>query len=161
VGSTDDRELSADPMLRLFVHLMNQFGTELGISLLVGGSWVSGVLVSPRVYTREVGDAIVAKAGEAGAGVREFFNQVGRIWFPSESEIEAENGSQEPPPEDERPVWPYHIHLRNARVFSGGDPVPVDGFYMRVRLDHVGGWTIGELGAPGYRSAGPPQPLGS
>lgn len=144
-----------DPMLQLFVRVMNRSLTQCGISLLVGGTWVSGRLITPRMYTTELGHEAVTTAGQAAEGFHIFFDEVGGAWFPSESERAATTGGAEP-----EEVGPYYLHLRQARVFTGGGPIPEDGFYMRIRLDQVAGWAIGELGPPGYQSAGPPPAPG-
>jgi hypothetical protein len=146
-----------DPTLQVFVSVMSSSGVQLGISVLVGGTWMSGTLIPARMYFQELGDEIAERAGQPGEALRDgFFAELGRTWFPSDSEREAGGGLA-----DEQPAPPhktFHLHLRHARAWPGGTPIPEDGFYLRVRLDEVAGWTVGELGPPGYRPPGPPAP---
>lgn len=43
-------------------------------------------------------------------------------------------------------LWdpPIHIHLRNARNFLP-EPVPMNGYYWRGRIDEISGWSLGRL----------------
>jgi hypothetical protein len=145
-----------DGILQLFVQVMNGAGAQLGFTVLVGGRWVSGTLIPPRMFMEEYGTHVVEKAGEEAMPLRVFFREVGRLSFPSESEAAA--GAAPAPPADRAPD---HLHLRNARMVSEeGQPIPTDGCYLRVRLSQVAGWVIGEFGPRGYRPPAPPRPAG-
>ena len=141
-----------DPLLRVFVGTMDELAPQVGISVLVGGSWLTGTLIPPRMFMQEISQLIADKTGsDDGLGV--FFEFMGSRWFPSESELEARGEMPaHTPPE------PNHLHLRGGRVFATERPVPSEGIYVRVRLDEVAAWTVGELGPAGYRSAPPPPP---
>ena len=141
-----------DPLLRVFVGTMNELAPQVGISVLVGGAWVTGTLIPPRMFMQEISQLIAARTGEEdGLGV--FFEFMGSRWFPSESELEARGEMPAPDPPE-----PNHLHLRGARVFTTERPIPTEGIYVRVRLDHVAAWTVGELGPAGHRPAPPPPP---
>ena len=140
----------------MYVAVMNQVGAECGLTLLVGGVWISGSLISARQWM-EATAALLRQAGDAGAGVAEFFAYFGRTYFPSESEIEVgEIGGVEVSPAP-RDALPMHVHLRDTRSCSGTTPLPEQGALLRVRLDQVEGWFIGQLGPAGY--VPPPPPL--
>ncbi len=136
-----------DRMLQMFVEIMNKAGAQMGFTVLVGGTWVSGTLIPPRMFMEECGAHAVAQAGEDAAGIRTFFHEVGRMAFPSESEADA-GVATEPP----AAAGPYYLHLRNARSVSHAGPrLPTEGgAYLRVRLSEIAAWFIGELGPPGY-----------
>jgi hypothetical protein len=147
---------AVDPMLQLFVRLMNNLDVQLGVTVLVGGSWVSGVLVPPRTFTEEAGADLVAKAGAEAEGLQTFFRELGRQWFPTETE----RGGEPPAAGDgpRREDRPFHLHLRNARMVTTTGTIPIDGAYMRIRLAEVSGWVIGDFSATHpFRPPMPPQ----
>jgi hypothetical protein len=150
-----------DPMLQAFVDVMNGAGVQLGISLLVGGTWLSGTLIPPRMFTEEMGDYVRDAAGEGAESIQTFFHTIGRSWFRSESEREALGAGAHVAPEgDASDTRPFHLHLRAARVISPAGPVPDEGGYVRLRLDQVEGWLIGDLGPAGYAPPDPPKKRG-
>jgi hypothetical protein len=147
---------AVDPMLQLFVRLMNSLDVQLGVTVLVGGSWVSGILIPPRTFTEEAGTELVEKAGAEAEGLRQFFRELGRHWFPKEDELEDQAPGGGPAPRrDDRP---FHLHLRNARMVTTSGAIPIDGAYMRIRLAEVAGWVIGDFSATQpFRPPMPPQ----
>jgi len=146
---------AVDPMLQLFVRLMNNLDVQLGVTVLVGGSWVSGVLIPPRTFTEEAGAELVAKAGVEAEGLQMFFQELGRQWFPSETEQAPEAATG---PGARGADRPFHLHLRNARMVTTTGSIPIDGAYMRIRLAEVSGWVIGDFSATHpFRPPAPPQ----
>lgn len=144
-----------DPMLQLFVRLMNSLDVRLSVTVLVGGSWVSGTLIPPRAYTEEAGADLVDRAGAEAEGLQLFFRELGRHWFPSDSEREAEGGPGSPPRRDDRP---NHLHLRNARLVTTNGSIPADGAFVRIRLADVAAWVIGDFSATHpFQPPSPPQ----
>jgi len=143
-------------MLQLFVRLMNSLDVQLGLTVLVGGSWMSGILIPPRVFTEEAGAELVEKAGDQAEGLQMFFQELGRQWFPNEAELEAEAGTGDDAPR--REDRPFHLHFRNARLVTTTGSIPVDGAYMRIRLAEVSGWVIGDFSATHpFQPPMPPQ----
>ncbi|MEA2717933.1 MAG: hypothetical protein QOI56_351 [Actinomycetota bacterium] len=148
---------AVDPMLQLFVRLMNSLDVQLGVTVLVGGSWVSGTLIPPRTFTEEVGADLVDKAGAEAEGLQQFFGELGRQWFPRESEVGAapDAAPREGPRGEDRP---FHLHLRHARMVTTGGSIPMDGAYMRIRLAEVTGWVVGDFSSTHpFRPPTPPQ----
>lgn len=139
-----------DLMLASFVNLANQASLgELGLSLMVGGAWVSGQLVGARAWF----EGLARSLDEAGAaeGFADVIRMVGASVYPSDSELEA---AGEPPGDDV--ALPSFLHLRDAQVIaSDGRHVPSKGGYVRVRVDSVAGWMLGRIGPLGYQ---PPPP---
>jgi len=152
-------ERTVDPMLQAFVDVMNGAGVQLGVSVLVGGTWLSGTLIPPRMFTEELGEYVLEAAGDGAQSIQTFFKTIGRSWFPSESELEIRGtgGAKTEKEGDAADLRPFHLHLRNARVVTAVGPVPDEGGYVRVRMDQVEGWLIGDLGPPGYTPPPPPM----
>src|SRR5258708_1786516 len=126
-----------------------------------GGRWLWGRWLPPGMCTGELGDVVRETAGEGSESIQTFFHTIGRSWFRSESEREALGpGPQVAPEGDASDTRPFHLHLRAARVVSPAGPVPDEGGYVRLRLDQVEGWLIGDLGPPGYTPPEPPKKRG-
>ena len=139
-----------DLMLASFVNLANT-GTigELGVSLVIGGAWVTGQLVGARAWFEGLALSLdeAGTAGDFGDVIRMLGAQV----YPSESEREAAGEVEE------EPVLPGFLHLRDAQlVGTDGRSVPTRGGYVRVRLEEVAGWMLGRIAPVGYQPASPP-----
>lgn len=130
-----------DPLLRAFVLTMNTEVWQVDLTLLVGGAWVSGTLIPPRMFMQEVADLA---DGQGAVAFGDLFRNMGRTFFPSDSEVEA--GAAEEPAADSAP---RHLHLRNARTLSPVGAIPTDGCYLRLRLWDVSGWVLGSPELPG------------
>ena len=148
----DGNEPYRDLMLASFVNLANR-GTigELGLSLLVGGSWVTGQLIGARAWF----EGLARSLDEAGAaeGFADVIRMVGAQVYPSESEREAAGEVGE---EDDT-VLPSFLHVRDAHVIGeNGRAVPTQGGYVRVRLEEVAAWMLGRIGPVGYQPPPPP-----
>jgi hypothetical protein len=137
-----------DLMLSSFVNLANQAAIgELGVSLVVGGGWLTGQLIGARAWFEGLARSL-EDAGNAG-GFGDMIRLVGAQVYPSESEREAAG-------EDvDDTVLPAFLHLRDAGVIGAdGRPVPTYGGYVRVRVDSVSAWMLGRIG-PVDRSGTP------
>lgn len=139
-----------DLMLASFVNLANQASLDqLGISVLVGGAWVTGQLVGARSWF----EGLARSLDEAGAaeGFGDVIRMVGASVYPSESEREAAGELT-----DEQPL-PAFLHLRDAHLLGGdGRAVPSTGGFVRVRVDEVAAWMLGRIGPVGYQPPPPP-----
>ncbi len=124
-------------MLVVLVKAVNQGETsDLGVSLLVGGSWLTGSMVGGRMWFDQLAHLIDSQTGnEAGT----LFRTIGETAYPSESERLA--AGQDPVlPE------PSFVHLRDARLLTGSAVrVPEHGGLIRVRLSSIEGWMVGVL----------------
>jgi hypothetical protein len=136
-----------DPLLRAFVLTLNREAWQVDLTLLVGGTWVAGTMIPPRMFMQEVADFAAAQGAEP---FRDLFQDMGRRFFPSESEVDA--GAAEGRAADDAP---RHLHLRNARTLAPTGPIPADGCYLRLRLWDVSGWV---LGSPQLPDVDPPGP---
>ncbi len=137
-----------DLMLASFVNLANEATIgELGISLVVGGTWLTGQLIGARAWF----EGLAHSLDEAGTGdFGDVIRMLGAQVYPSESEREAAGELEE------EPLLPGFLHLREAQlVGSDGRTVPTRGGYVRVRLEEVAGWMLGRIAPVGYQ---PPPP---
>ena len=140
-----------DYLLAVFVSTINAGKMdELGISLLIGGQWLSGQLVAARDWFEGLGAYLdrMPMAGELGEMVR----ASGTRGYPPEEEQEVPNADDVAPK-----VRIGYLHLRDAQVISAAAPVPTEGGYVRIRIETIDGWMLGRLGPPGFRPA-PPNP---
>ncbi len=139
-----------DLMLASFVNLANQASLdELGISLVVGGSWVTGQLIGARSWF----EGLARSLDQAGAaeGFGDVIRMVGASVYPSDSEREAAGELADDPP------LPAFLHLRDAHVIGAdGRAVPSTGGFLRLRVDEVAAWMLGRIGPVGYQ---PPPPV--
>jgi hypothetical protein len=141
-------------MLASFANLANQATLgELGLSLVVGGCWLTGQLVGARLWF----EGLARSLDESGApeGFSDVIRMVGAHVYPSESEREAvgEDGVGDP-----ESVLPSFLHLRDAFLIAqDGRRVPTGGGFVRVRVDEVAAWMLGRIGPAGYQPpAAPP-----
>lgn len=139
-----------DLMLASFVNLANQASLgELGISLLVGGTWVTGQLVGARSWFEGLARSLDAAGAAEGFG--DVIRMVGASVYPSESEREAAGEARDDP------QLPSFLHLRDAHVIgSDGRAVPSSGGFVRLRVDEVAAWMLGRIGPVGYQPPPPP-----
>lgn len=118
-------------------ELQGTGGISIGITLVVGGSVISGNLIGAQEYFIGVGDAI--KEGTTSKGGQSFRDALSQRFHELASEYDEEG------PSDEKEL-PSYIHLKEARVFAAGtDPMPSEGMWWRGRLDRVDGFTLGAL----------------
>jgi hypothetical protein len=80
----------ADLVLAVLVRAVNSGETaNLGISLLIGGSWLTGSMIGGRMWFDQLA-RLLDNRTESGAG--SVFQQIGEIAYPSESERLAAGG---------------------------------------------------------------------
>jgi hypothetical protein len=138
-----------DLVLAVLVKAVNSGETSnLGISLLVGGSWLTGSMIGGRMWFDQLGQLVDTQTGSDGGRL---FHLIGETAYPSESERLAEGKA----PLDTEPGF---LHLRDARLLSGAAVrVPEPGGLVRLKLASVDGWLVGILD-PRARPPVPPVP---
>jgi hypothetical protein len=131
--------IGCDAFLRALVNIVNTSDPkiELGITLSVGGTQVSGKVISGDTYFELFSQAFATSFGFKDAAttesVRESINSYGVAY----------RGEQLNDP-DRLP--PNYIHIRDAKVFGhGGDPFPDNGSLWRGKLSSVNGFHLGTL----------------
>lgn len=132
-----DQPEGTDWYLGWIVGNAEQYGLEQGVTLTIGGNFVTGTLISGRKYFEEIGNLMRSASGDLSEEVREGLGDIyGRF---KEFYPEATG--------EDLPDYRFsYIHLRNARIFENGRPLPTDrGFLWRGKLSAVDGFAIGSL----------------
>lgn len=133
------REERVDWYLSNWVRLANNIdddGSVIPLTLIIGGAVVTGDLVAMDAYLRGV-----AEEGAKTLGLKDS-NAIARFKkFASAGAVDEEPRGKSS--EDEPP--PNYVHLRNAQIFLGGNTViPTrGGVYWRGRLAAVDGFVLG------------------
>jgi hypothetical protein len=139
-------EKNADPDGALvdLVELVNRIGTlEMGVTLHVSGTVISGILTSGRNYFETVAKRFREHATQAEIG-EAFAEKYERIAaFYKEDEVNKDDLGRQGDPVFNKTTY---IHLRDATVHTTGDSVPLPPTLWRGRLSHVSGWSIGNFG---------------
>jgi hypothetical protein len=135
--------------------------TGYGLILTLGGLVVSGTLIPDWQWFEDVEraarDAWVASGGDPEAeqaGIPGLVSAMGRDTLVNKRDeyLAARDAMQGLSDRYQRLLneseRASYVHLREARVFSPGDPpLPGNGMYWRGRLSEVSGWSFGLLGA--------------
>jgi hypothetical protein len=154
VVAEDPTQPVVDLVLSVLVKAVNKGETSnLGISLLVGGSWLTGSMIGGRMWFDELAQLVNRETRSDGG---QLFHLIGETAYPSESERLA--AGHEP-----LDVEPGFMHLREARLLTGAAVrVPEPGGLVRLRLASIDGWLVGILDPrtrPLLPAAGPaPEP---
>lgn len=128
----------ADWFLQFLVDIVNNNGVEIGITLSVGGTSISGMLVGVEQFFNgfgaEFGGAFPDQ--DVSNSIRDSFSQFGKP-------LPATEGS-----EDEKPLQqPNYVHLKNAKFYHNSGPaMPSNrGLWWRGRLTQVDGFSLGNF----------------
>lgn len=156
-----------DWFLNQIVEWANRFGVEVGVTLNAGGMLISGQMISGRNYFLELAsefrgerseDDLVFTLGnliERNKDVYESYDLTvaksgkddseGKLKGDGDEVVEGESDEGDDP----SPPPPTYIHLRNARIFSPGQPaIPGNrGVLWRSRISEISGFSLGSLSA--------------
>lgn len=123
-----------DTMLGILVQLVERGTfTSVGVTLTVGGSLVSGDLVSRRPW-------LAAQMEVAPGFMADMMRAFAERWEEAAGSIAAEDE------DDPLPSYFEHLHLSDARWYlGGGEAVPSDGAHVRVCLANVQAWSFGRF----------------
>lgn len=124
-----------DWLLRRFVRLINSTAAgEMGVTLLIGGSLISGHLISGRAYVEALAEQFVERLVDPSVGesMGEFVRMAGSVY------LESQEGSVPDP---------VFIHLRDAKLFHpSGHSIPTnEGVLWRGRISHIDGFFFGQM----------------
>jgi hypothetical protein len=128
-----------DVLLSVLVRTTDAMpGSEIGITLYVAGTIVTGQIIAVSDYYAELGADVAGAAGSAEtadsrSAVADGFTELA-------AEMRPDSGA---PLADQPP--PAFIHLRGARVVSHSGALTLPPTLWRGRLDHVSGWSLGTL----------------
>lgn len=133
---------SGDEALRILVDLTNKTDLEAGITLHLGGSLVSGTLVSLERHARGVAEALRSASPDSDGNeiLAKLFEILGGA-------TGAESSDTEPPEAEEEGTPPRCVHLRDARVIAPNGQRGLELPWWRGRIGAVSGWTMGSFTA--------------
>lgn len=119
---TDIHGVGTDVFLQTLVSMNNSKCTEMPVTLIVGGSIVSGVLIDVKQYFESIGKQLSTDE-ETQKAVAKY------------SDLDTEKN------------WPpQYIHLKNARFLSSTGMVPAnEGVLWRGKVNAVSGFTFGKF----------------
>jgi hypothetical protein len=133
------RERPRDPGLDTLVDIANRSHVPLGITLFVHGLVITGEMISERQYFAEQVETVARLLEPAGVAVGTAEgSRAGAPRSPGEGGRRQEDAPLEEPGE------PEFVHLRNARLLTGGTIVPTggSGFLWRGRVSAVDGYSV-------------------
>jgi len=135
IKQTNDVQI-IDWYLQSLVDMANRHNIEMGITLVLGGSTVSGTLVSGKRYFEEFSKEFsnAWPDNESKELIREHFANYAKIYDSPEND------------KDERPPLPQYIHLKNSKIHSPSGSLPANmGVLWRGRISAVSGFSLGSL----------------
>lgn len=122
-----------DWLLQWLVKFSNNVGVTIGITLSIGGTLVSGELVSHKIYFDQFSEDF-SSAFKKYEGVDT-----------EELKVGIQNFNREPAEDQPQPALQY-LHLKNARVYtSSATPVIGKGQLWRGKISSVDGFTLGSI----------------
>nr|WP_288356451.1 gas vesicle accessory protein GvpU [uncultured Pseudomonas sp.] len=130
-----------DWFLSMLVKIANNGPGEFGVTLNVGGSIISGMLISGRKYFDEFAKQFATPfRGEnedsESPSIEATLKQFGQIYDKTENE--------ETDDKENNPV--SYIHLRDANIFFRDGTIPTNqGVLWRGKLSSVDGFSLGNL----------------
>jgi hypothetical protein len=143
-GGETDRDLLGDPVLAGLVDVVREVGavhpdsdTGVGITLVVGGAVLSGILAGPRKWWEDQTKLAIgaipgggkAKAAEMAADKVAAFVAKTRQEMFENGEADSEIG---------------YLHLRNVTVVTPTGRMPLSGGIMiRLQIEQVQAWSFG------------------
>lgn len=126
--------LRPDMALESLVKIANEHGLEVNLTLMVGGTVVSGTIVGGRTFFQGQADEIEEAEGLAKEAFAPAWRQLADVYPDSAAK------------EDQEPSGPNirnaYIHLRDATIHS--DQARMKALWWRGRLSSVDGFCFGE-----------------
>lgn len=127
-----------DTILEMWVDVAERTGTEMAVTLMVGGLLVSGRIISgPNYLRRFAGDL---RTAFEGGGHTEASERIHKTITDIAGELETE--AREEKEQDASPR--RYIHLDDANVFLASDTPPIRVPYWRGKLEAVDAWIMGK-----------------
>lgn len=121
-----------DFYLQSLVNMANDHGTEIGITLVLGGTVLTGTLISGPTYFKAFSEAFAAAwPGDAQAkeDIRESLALPSTMYGQGKTEA----------------VGASFIHLKGATVRTPNGYLPESGMLWRGRLTEVSGFMLGSI----------------
>ena len=133
------REQPRDLGLDTLVDIANRSHVPLGITLFVHGLVITGEMISQRDYFATQAETVTRLLEPAGVDVGTAEGSAAGAPHPP-----AEGGRRQEDAPLDVPGEPEFVHLRNARLLTGGTIVPKGGpgFLWRGRVSAVDGYSV-------------------
>lgn len=125
-------DASGDEVLRFFARLTQEHEVELGLTLALPGTVISGVLIGRNKWLDLLAESGASRGGQAAV----FMNSLRTVLRLPEQ--------QDDPEAAEQGRYGF-LHLRDAAIQSG-HLMTAKGMLWRVRIDEVSAWTLSVLG---------------
>jgi hypothetical protein len=137
VLATEEKTLlRSDVILNVLIDYVNEFPVEIGITLFVQGSIISGLLIGEKAYFEGLSNHI--KTPDPFA---EHFQKIVALLQSLDTSLASNRKEQ-------NQLENIFIHLKDANFCSGNSLVPNNrGTYWRGRLRCVDGFSLGQLGS--------------
>jgi hypothetical protein len=120
---------NTDWFLGMLVNMINGNDNCIGITLSVGGSIISGQLISGHKYFEEFAAVFCKNYTDYNAEMVSKFSSFGDVYK-----------------SDDKSMPVNYIHLKDAKVFqSGGTTIPSSSVLWRGKLDSIDGFFLGYL----------------
>ena len=129
-------QLGPDPELWWLANFAAAGGVSIKVTLVLGGSTITGVLISDGEFFELLADAFDAGKGKKSGPAR--FAGILRGKAAERTRLDSSAGRTGATPD----VW--HIHLRDARIWSLEGGARTLGLW-RGRLSEVSGWSLESL----------------
>jgi hypothetical protein len=116
-------------------------GLSMGLTITLGGTVISGQLISGRQYFEELSDQI--KGGSTNMG-NETLEMLGDNWKMLTQIYDKPEGAGD----DWQPAPAGYIHMRQAKIYTPGQhPLPGgQGLLWRGKVAAVDGFALGQFG---------------
>ncbi|MDR6503549.1 hypothetical protein J2785_006742 [Burkholderia ambifaria] len=122
-----------DFYLQSLVTMANKHGVEMGITIILGGTVVTGQLISGKTYFETFGAQFAAAWNSDDDGkkaIQDAFSEPAKMYGPDKGDT----------------AGPSFIHLKNATVRTPSGYLPNEGVLWRGRLTEVSGFMLGQIG---------------
>ncbi len=129
--STTENLMEKDVLLSGLVTIVNEAPLEIGVTLNVGGSLITGLLIGSINYLRGISELLSGNGPTADQFAKHFEDIA--------EEVEKTNAEAE----DDNPS-PNYIHLKNAKLVNVNGNV-IELGYWRGKLSSIDGFIIANL----------------
>ncbi len=132
-----EKQPEVDWYLESLVHIVTASKSAMGVTLTVGGTVVTGQLISGKEYLElsagQISDVFkrLGVSEEGAKTIKESFSKPAQKLYSEEAEAQ--------------PTGYGYIHLKNARIVAGATSHTLGGSLWRSRLSAVDGFSLGEL----------------
>lgn len=126
-----------DAILYTLISLVNneEYGVELGVTVSVKGTVISGLLVGYDKYLKGIEETFNIPGNEAAQSIGKVFGLLSEQLHEDTDEQENEEDKSEP----------QFIHLKDAIIFNSNLPINSQGVWWRGKLSSIDGFSFGNF----------------